>query len=174
MTFIVEDGTGKLDANALVDVSFVDRYADDMGITSWGVNDVVPPLAADLLLIRKQRAIVVGSRWLSSAYVWRGNQRNVDQALEWPRTMSQTSVDYIIPARIKQAVAEAAIRAYAGIVLNPDLERGGQVLSEKVGPVAVTYGENAPGGVEFTGIDALVREWSLGNRNTQFIYTERV
>ena len=172
MTFIVEDGTGKLDANALVDVSFVDRYADDMGVTVWGENAALLP--PDLLLIRKQRAIVVGSRWLSSAYVWRGTPMNGDQALEWPRTMSQISREYIIPARVKQAVAEAAIRAYSGIVLNPDLERGGEIISEKVGPIAVTYGANAPGGVEYTGIDALVREWSLGSRNTQFINTERV
>lgn len=172
MTFIVEDGSGRIDANALVDVSFVDRYADDMGVSSWGLNEEL--LAPDLLLIRKQRAIVVGSRWLSSAYIWRGYPRSVDQALEWPRTMIQTPADYVIPQRVKYAAAEAAIRAYVGIEMSPDLDRGGMILSEKVGPIAVTYSEDAPGGVEYTVVTSLVREWSLGSRNTQFITTERV
>jgi len=171
MIFIVEDGTGRFDANALADVMFVDQYADDMGDIRWGVDS--EELLPEDQLIKKQRAIVMASRWLSASYIWTGDKLVESQAFEWPRLLSDEA-QARIPVEIKYAVAEAASRIYSGTNMAPDLARGGAVKSEKVGPIAITYNDDAATGTTFGIIDAYVRSYSMGGLNSMFITTERV
>ncbi len=172
MIFIVEDGTGRFDSNALVDVMFVDQYADDMGDLRWAA-DAATFADPDELTLKKQRAIVAASRWLSAGYIWKGERLIENQAFEWPRILT-SGADAVIPREVKYAVAEAASRIYAGVELSPDLARGGQVQSEKVGPIAITYQDDATAGTTFGVIDAYVRAYSFGGLNSAFITTERV
>lgn len=171
MIFIVEDGTGRFDSNALADIRFVDQYADDMGDLRWGYD--LPELDPEDQILKKQRSIVAASRWLSASYIWKGSRAVEAQAFEWPRSVEQDEVPWI-PVQIKYAVAEAASRIYAGINMSPDLARGGEVKSEKVGPIAITYKDDAIAGTTFGIIDSYVRAYSLGGLNAAFITTERV
>lgn len=177
MTFTVEDGTGLSDANALVDVAFVDNYANEMGLEApnlaegWG-DDEEGTLDDDAIVLKKKQCIVHASRWLSSAYVWRYDPSTTTQSLAWPQAIN-TSL-FAFPNTVQYAVAEAAIKIYQGIKLAADLARGGDIASEKVGPIAISYFEGAASGTTFTVIDNYLKGYTLGGANTTFIQTERL
>ena len=177
MTFIVEDGTGLEDANALVDVAFVDTFAEEMGEDSvalsdgWGNTDS-NTLDEDGVLLKKQQSIIYASRWLSSAYTWVNQRSTALQSLAWPQAIGDAA--FAFPIAVKFAVAEAAIKIYAGTRLDPDLARGGDITSEKVGPIEIHYGDNASGSTSFTAIDNYLRGLILGGTGTSFITTERL
>lgn len=126
MAFTLEDGTGLEDSNALIDVAFADAYFADRGIAAWtGDADAV-----------KKPAIVRATDYLNTRFKFKGCKYKEEQALEFPRVYDG---DPQMPVKMKQAVAEYALRALT-TVLAPDPTTdatGGKVLMkrEKVGPV---------------------------------------
>lgn len=124
-TLIVEDGTGVPDAQAYFDAAFVTDYNDNHDHDpAWGAAD----LAAQEVAIRR------GTAYVTRAYrnMWPGTRTYQTQGLPFPRTgivdpdnfsISSTT----IPLAVKQACAEAALRAVAGTSLLVD-EAGGQNL----------------------------------------------
>ena len=76
ITLIVEDGTGKDDANALVSLNDAKAYWDGRGTSYVSFTD-------DAL----SGAIVRASAFLGAAYQWRGDKINGRaQTMPWPRS----------------------------------------------------------------------------------------
>jgi hypothetical protein len=128
MAFVVEDGTGLANANALIDVAFADTYFADRGIVAW---------TGDTATV-KQPAIVRATDYLANRFKFLGSPYNEDQALPFPVVYCDET-DPQMPVKMKQAVAEYALRALTA-VLAPDPTTdatGGRVIEkmEKVGPL---------------------------------------
>lgn len=158
---VVEDGTGKQDANAYVDLAFADAFFRDRGLD-------------DELLVLKQSDIPETQVWIGRPEMreaaliratdhidatygahFLGARKTTDQGLCFPRT----TVSPLIPIQLKKATALYAIRALQGrLVPDPDpvtqptsqtvLAAGAVVRkTKKVGPVEDTteYSEGAGG-----------------------------
>lgn len=78
MTLVVEDGTGKSNANAFCDVAFADTHISDHGgSSSWTALDTSG----------KETAIILGARFIEQEFqgLWKGQIVSQDQALAHPR-----------------------------------------------------------------------------------------
>ena len=103
MTLVIEDGTGKADAQAYADVATVDAYHTARANTAWtGTDDA------------KEAAILRAMTFLDSMN-WHGYAANAGQALEWPRACMEDrngrAIDSnVIPSPVVHALAELALR----------------------------------------------------------------
>ena len=128
-----------------------DAYHAARGNTVWaGVDE------------EKQAALLKAVQYVDGHYRtrWKGARTNRLQALCWPRTGARDADGWAIdsdeiPQEVKDAVCEAALRAMTG-ELAPDLERGGQVQSETVGPISVTYAPGASATTKYSILDNLL------------------
>ena len=155
MAFVAEDGTGLATATSLVSVATTDTYWADRGgadNTTW----VAATTAS------KQAALIKATDYVRHArrYRWLGTRKSYAQTMPWPRTGvterdGLAVADTIVPWQVQQAVASLAVRALTEDLL-PDLERGGHITSETVGPLSVTYGDGAPLGSVIQRVDGLV------------------
>ncbi|MEN0652385.1 MULTISPECIES: DnaT-like ssDNA-binding protein [Hyphobacterium] len=76
---------------------------------------------------------------------YRGDRKGYVQGLLWPRSGAKDDAGYDLPAipeELKRAVAELAARALSAR-LAPDLERGGMIKREKIGPIEQEFAEGA-------------------------------
>ncbi len=142
MTLVIEDGTGKADAESYASIADIAAYATARGLTfaiTGGTNEADAEAAA-------RRATV----WLDATYRGRFTGRRTNgraQALEWPRSGAydnQVPPDYIesdeIPREIIDACIEAAVREKASPgSLSPDVTPGTVAKREKVGALEVEY-----------------------------------
>jgi len=130
MALIVEDGTGKDDAESYISVTDADTY------NTAHENDAVWDAAetAD-----KEKALRLAAQYLDSNYArrWLGYRANADQALAWPRA-GVTDIDgYAIesdelPQKLKDAQVEMAVRSANGTSLTPDLTAPGDIKRKKI------------------------------------------
>lgn len=148
--FIVEDGTGMVDANAYVDTSWSDAYFMARGNSSWAAA----PTAA------KETALVQATDYLDVVYDFPGRKLTSAQALEWPRSGATTKDGMSlegIPTIIKKVASELAVRALSGTLMQ-DLDKVGFIKRERIeGAVEIEYGGDGvyPAQV-FTYIDKLL------------------
>jgi hypothetical protein len=134
MTLVVEDGTGKADAQSYLSVADANSYLAARGYTLWAtISDV-----------EKESCLIRATDFMES-YSWKGNRVTTTQALDWPRdnvtAYGLLTPSNIVPKNIKDACAELAFRAASG-PLSPDVkpdETGRLPYKEvrKVGPVDV-------------------------------------
>lgn len=127
MAFVVEDGTGKIDANAYCDVVFADTYFAERNITTWLGDNVV-----------KQGAILQATDYieLRFSHLFYGEQKVVGQALSFPRV----SISFAeMPVGLKRACCEYALRSLPGKLLpDPVIDPTGMGLErtrKKIGPI---------------------------------------
>lgn len=144
MALIVEDGTGKIDAESYCDAAFADDFHSKRGNTAW----------TDLETLDKEIHLRRATDYMMQAYRsrWRGNRLKETQLLDWPREMDIVPDSSVIPIEVKRACAELALRSIAGD-LAPDVDR--ETASETVGSVAVTY-RRGPTYKRFRAIDMLL------------------
>lgn len=159
MPLIVEDGSGKTDANSYADLTELSAYLTARGMASF------TGLASDSA---REAATLRAMRWLENHYRqrWQGRRSNQRQALAWPRYNVQDQDGFVIesdeiPQVLKDALAEAAEReAQSAGSLAPDLARGGAVQQEvkKVGPIetSTTYFAHASSTKKFPIIDEML------------------
>ncbi len=163
-SFVVEDGTGKTDANSYCSVADADTYhATYTGSTDWsGATQAA-----------KERALVQATQYLDGKYGnrWRGYRAHgypddsTDQALDWPRVLGYDADgwpydDDTLPTRLQQATAEMALRfvlgddPFAAVTEQENLS----AESVTVGPVSEskTYRGAKGYGNVYPKIDALV------------------
>ena len=146
MAFVVEDGTGRADANALASVEFCDAYHSEVGTpaSEW----------ADLVTSRKQRNIIVATQYVeaSNADNWKGYRSTFAQALSNPRAGvyvdGQLQLHNAVHLNLRKATAILAHRAETQDLL-PDLAASGAATATriKLGPMekSVEYaGGNPP------------------------------
>lgn len=128
-TIVVEDGTGKTDANSYVSEAELSTYATDRGVTISG--------AASVLLIQAMDYI--------EQQPFQGEKHTETQALQWPRAWVVIDGFAVnsdeIPQLLKDCVCEAAIAIDGGT--NPLANESRATKMEKVGDIAVEYTDTA-------------------------------
>ena len=140
MPLVVEDGTGRADAESYLTVAEFKGYCDGRGMSYAGNSDAV---------IEQKLRIAAG--YIDTVERYKGSRLRSAQSLEFPRDgltdwggLEVTGV----PGRVKQACAELAFKAFTEN-LYVDLDRGGKVASQSVGPISVSYAADAPAGKSF-------------------------
>ena len=132
---IVEDGTGKTDANSYVSVEFADDYFSARGASGWGSLDTGA----------KEQSLIRATDYIDSVFQWCGKKEFEEQALRFPRTGIR---DYEgleikgIPSCLKQAVCDAALITSGGTELFEVAEQNGDVVSETITTLSFTYSKN--------------------------------
>lgn len=157
MAFVVEDGTGKEDANAYSDVAFADSHFTDKGLTAkWGSDEAAKKAA----IIRATEYMDL--RWGSSLG---GNieSKSPRQALQIPRENLYDSHGFIVegvPTNWKKACCEyALISLTSDLMPNPvNATNTGQSVTSsktKIGPLEFEYAFSKSQG------DALVKSYPI-------------
>lgn len=140
MALIVEDGTGKSDAESYVSVADCITYADNRGLTFSSSTTAL-----------QEQSLRRATVWIDGEYRnrftgYRNDGR--DQALEWPRSSGQNQsppygsiANDAVPQEVINASCEAAVRELATPgQLTPDVTMGKVQKSVRVvGAVAVEY-----------------------------------
>lgn len=127
MALVVEDGTGKADANAYLSLAEANTYQLTYNPTSttWSA-------ASD---DDKNTAIIQATQFLDLVYLFKGLRVRREQALEWPRIGCRDREflldSDIVPVPVKNAAAEAALRALSAELM-PDIDEPGRIKRERV------------------------------------------
>jgi len=141
MALIVEDGTGLSTAEAYLSVADLKTYWTNRGVT----------LATDYADALLEAGLRKASAYIDTIARYKSIQKADGQRLEFPR---DALVDWNgrtvsgVPNRVKDATAELAKKALTE-ELYVDLDRGGKIASESVGPISVSYAYDAPAGKTF-------------------------
>ncbi len=137
---IVENGSLVPNANSFATRDTVAAYCDNRGY-AFSISDTA---AAD-------RAIIRAGDWMKNTrrIMYRGALIGATQAMPWPRQDASfyrgpAIATNVVPQCVIDAQCELAYRTLAGTDLQPDLDRGGQIKSEKVGPFETEYFPGAP------------------------------
>lgn len=151
LSLVVEDGTGKTDADSYVSLPDADAYFQARRNTDWLSSDPFRKEAA----LRQARVVLDGR------YGWPGVARYEEQALDWPRAGAYDDEDRevawdSVPRRVKDAQCEMALMALSGALL-PPTARGGETESVKLGPLSVKYKSSAPATRSFEYIDSILQ-----------------
>jgi len=156
-SFIVEDGSGLYNANALITVEEADEVNSNYGAsTVWSGADQAA----------KENAIREATRFMNVHYQWKGYRTYSAQALQWPRYEcyddegNDIDID-IIPNKVKEACAYLALKVAEGRNLLEDLENAQKVKRTKdvIGPLTeeIEYaGIGESPGVDWQIADKLV------------------
>lgn len=152
MPFIVEDGTGFSNSNALASVEFVDNYHAERGNDAW----------ANLELAKKQQLIVKATDYFAGKYgaALAGVPVFGNQSLPYPRTVNRVNVGN--PIGIQQTIAELALVANT-MSLTPTITRGKK--SVKVGPISVEYDGNGTAQAKFVAASLKVAPFLKSTAN---------
>lgn len=164
MALIVEDGTGKADAESYISVTDADTYFSNRGNATW----------AALTNTVKEQLLRKGTDYMVQVYRlrWKGTRVSATQALDFPRNFMERE-DYEassingyqmlggnyyypsddVPIEIAHACAELAYKANSGD-LSPDLSRS--TIREKVDVIEVEYDKSQPQYVRYRAIDNMV------------------
>ena len=160
MALIIEDGTGKVDAESYASVSDASTYFtayDAAFAATWG------GLATGV----QEEALRNATQYIENRYRgrWKGCKETKEQALAFPRVDLCDEDGYEvsgIPVRLLQATAEAAKRAYSAD-LEPDLTVDRNIASESRGldvlRKSVSYIGAKPTEARFTVIDRLLSSY---------------
>jgi hypothetical protein len=153
--FIVETGTGNVNAVSLCSNEDADLYHARRGNTSW----------TQIAHTEKHGLLVKATEYITQVYRrrWQGERNTSTQALDWPRTgvvVDGFALDTdIVPLEVKKAVAELALRA-STMTLLPDEERA--ATREKVGPIETEYSEFSSQTMKYKMIDSWLAPYLSG------------
>ena len=164
MSLIVEDGTGKADAESFISLADATTRHSNLGNTAWAdaASDSVREAALRRATIYMQQAY--RERWL-------GYKRHKEQALAWPRWSVVVDEFWVdtesVPADVANACADLALRALTSD-LNADLSRG--VVRKKIGPLETEYDPHSPQATRFRAIDMMLAPYLKGSSaNAQLV-----
>lgn len=153
MALVVEDGSGKTNADSYLSVADADTYhTNHSGSADWsGATTAV-----------KEKALRLATQYLDVRYngLWKGVRSNDAQALDFPRANVEDADGYYyesdeIPQRLKDATAELALRVVEGDTLLDDVSKPGTIKSQgvSVGPISKS--------IEYTGGYNQVKKYPL-------------
>lgn len=154
MAFIVEDGTGVTDANALITVAEFDAFGASRGLESF-----------TYLESQKQAAIVIASvDYINTYFTFKGTALKTTQGLQIPTD------EVTLVRNIKLACYQAALLHLKGrlFVDSASIESSGQVKSSrrKLGDLEteVEYQENTSYVTKYptSSLDRLLRPYVIG------------
>lgn len=140
LSLVVEDGSGKADADSFVELSIFKTYCQAMGYSLTGYAD-----EADI-----EPALRRGTRYISNGIAWPGQRTHGRaQSLQHPR-IGLTDAEGLdiasdeVAIEVRQATCEAAFYELGNPNgLNPSVTLADRVKSEKVGSIAVEYTASA-------------------------------
>ena len=161
MSLIVEDGTGKSDAESYINVADADTYHTNRGNTDW----------IELTTTKKEQLLRKATDYLVQVYRmrWKGVRVSATQALDFPRNFMERE-DYEastingyqmlggfyyypsddVPVEVANSCAELALKGNSEI-LSPDLTRA--TIREKVDVIEVEYDKSQPQYTKYRAID---------------------
>jgi len=166
MALVVEDGTGKADADSYLSLTDADTYNTNHSASAAWIA------AAEAV---KEKALRLATQYLDVRYGgrWKSYRSNELQALAWPRAYAIDRDGYYwdsdqMPQRLKDATVELALRVVGGDTLFADITKPGTIKSQSVtvGPIQKSI-EYMGGYTQVKGyplIDGLVK--SLINSGT--------
>lgn len=146
MALIVEDGTGKTDAESYASVAAADLFHSARGNAAWAALNT-----ADKEINLRKATDWLGERFSTQ---WAGVRSTITQALDWPR--SGVCVDRVtiaanaLPVPLVRATMELALKASKGELTKDETA---QVKSKTVGPLSITYADGARQQTRFAAIE---------------------
>lgn len=165
MSLTVEDGSGLASADSYLSVADADAYhAAHTAPAEWTEAEES----------EKERVLRLGTQFLDLAFGgrWLGCRVQSTQALAWPRYGVEDADGYVVssnavPQGVKDACAEAALRALSAELMADETEPAIKSESVKVGPVTESKeylgGKNAS--PNYRRIKALLRGLIVGGGN---------
>ena len=153
MSLVVEDGTGKSDAESYITLVEADAY-----ILAHS-NDTTWDAASDS---DKEKAIRLATQYLDANYggKWKGLRSSESQALDWPRSNVKDNDEYYlasneIPQKLKDANSEVALREILDDTLLGAVDAAQNIKSEgsKAGPVSER--------IEYIGVKSNQKKYPL-------------
>lgn len=164
---IVEDGTGKADAESYISVADATAYHAARGNAAWAA------IASDTL---RENYLRRATDYMEQVYraAWKGTRMTATMALSWPRAYVYLEAflhgavgeypylvpNNIVPTEVGRACAELALRAAAGTLL-ADQTQG--VLMEKIGPIETQYDKYSPQSVRYAAVNGLLHSYLKSN-----------
>lgn len=161
----IETGAGLSNADSYISVADASAYHAGLGNVAWAA------LASDEL---REQALRRATLHITQAYRqrWKGWRTSSTQALDWPRYEVELpdsgywrGVVYApsneVPAEVRNACAELALRAASGVDLSPDLDR--TISRETVGPITTEYSDGAPEAPRFRAVDQMLAPFLCGS-----------
>lgn len=142
MSLIIEDGTGKSDAESYIDLAYLQAYATKRGLDITGITEA---------------NIIKGQDYFESAYQFKGTKLKETQALSFPRYINN---EVVYPVRVKNAVCELTIKSKSAELL-ADSER--LTKREKVGDIEVEYSEYSKDETNYNFVINLILPWLSGS-----------
>lgn len=171
--FVVEDGTGLDDANSYCSLDTADAYH-----TRYSNPTAWTSLTAD----QKRNALAEATRIADERYGhrWVGVRGTSEQALDWPRAYGTDPAgneidDAVVPTKLQQWVARAALAYAAGTLTASDEEP--TVLSETLTSASgasrsVTYTSPRRQDTEYVALDRMLVSAGLISAASGWGYTE--
>ncbi|WP_373379900.1 DnaT-like ssDNA-binding protein [Cupriavidus nantongensis] len=147
----IDTNPGSPTADSYVSVAEADAYWSKRPGSAWGA-------AAEAA---REGALVRATGYVDATYDWRGTRATAVQALDWPRydvVLDGYPLDgTTIPARVKDAVCEMALKALAGDI-SADVSPQ-QVVEQTVGPITRKFAPNERNGgqKQYPYVDSLLR-----------------
>jgi len=148
MAFIVEDGTGIVDANSYTTIVFANDYFSERGNSVW----------ATYTDTQKQEALIKATDYIELRYrdLFKGKQYLSTQGLSFPRLANDTEaldtfiydtvdstliIGVAIPKSIQRATCEYAARTFTGALVSDNLNQEGVSTRVKIGQIEkeITY-----------------------------------
>ncbi len=132
ITLIVEDGTGKVDANAYISMADTDLYHDDRFSSGWKGSEEA-----------RESAILRATEFIDREWVFQGDKAfpETPQALSWPRVGvydedAQLVDSDSVPLAVQHATAELALVVLCKGDLLPTSSSGAvKRIRERVGVI---------------------------------------
>lgn len=157
MALIVEDGTGRADADTYCALADATTYHAAMGNAAWAA------LATDEV---REQALRRATLYMGQTYRlrWAGYRKTDTQALDWPRhnvPKPDTSDgrfmayydDDVVPVEVRNACADLALKASAGDLL---ADQSQAVIERTVGPITTKYAAGSSATKRFVAVDRLL------------------
>lgn len=171
MALIVETGQVVAGANCYVSLEDCTSYHQLRGNSAWTGADT-----------DKETAIVRAAQYLNGLN-WQGYKTNFRNPLAWPRnevvleggnylSYPDYSDSYFpsneVPQEVIDANCELALRALTSN-LNPDLDRGGMIIREKVDVLETEYAPGAPPGWTRPTVDTLLAPYLMAASSIRLV-----
>jgi hypothetical protein len=157
-TLVVEDGSQVAGANSYITQANAMAYFINRGDT------VFTSATSDQQITALVRAASGMDAWLTGR--WYGRKASSTQSLDWPRREVRDVDGYrvasnVIPNKVQYAQAEVAKIEMTTPFIQQSVSKDDMVKSEVIGPINVTYKDNAPAITYWPQIIALLRDYAL-------------
>ena len=152
MPLIVEDGSGVANASSYASLGYISDYCSDMGYTSW----------ASLGTTDQTSAVLRAMPFIESRN-FKGIKVSYTNSLEFPREGIIDRNGYEVPAdeipsNLMKALAEGSyLESETPGILQPNLERGGQVKFKKIDVLETEWFPGASAETSFLKISGYLK-----------------